>query len=354
MASDTTHVAGAEGTKTYTNSFTCIPDSVAFRPQRTTPKPVVKGLQTAMVVGPPGEEIFTDKHARVKVQFHWDREGSRDEHSSCWIRVSQAYAGKGWGSVSIPRIGQEVIVDFLEGDVDRPIIVGRVYNAEQMPPYELPANKVVTGLKSNSSPGGGGYNEIIVNDTKGKELMQIHAQKDLDATIENNETRTVVGGTQTVTVKGNATPTVQAGKRAVEVSGGDYSATSTDAIKLHGIGKGVSILGESEGVGIVGTSKGVSVTGTGKGVTINGDGGPGVGIVGKPNFDAHGVSSASLTGPEVFIGDKSVKIHGTKIELATAGGSITIDAAGVTIAGNMIKSSASGTHDITGALVKIN
>ncbi len=120
----------------------------------------MQGCQTAVVVGPAGEEIYTDKYGRVKVQFHWDREGKKNENSSCWIRVSQPWAGKEWGAVSIPRIGQEVIVDFLEGDPDRPIIIGRVYNGEQYAAVRLARRGMISGIKSNSTPGGGGYNEI--------------------------------------------------------------------------------------------------------------------------------------------------------------------------------------------------
>jgi type VI secretion system secreted protein VgrG len=157
---------------------------------------VVQGCQTAVVVGPGGEEIFTDKYGRVKVQFHWDREGKRNESSSCWIRVSHPWAGKGWGAVSIPRIGQEVIVDFLEGDPDQPIIIGRVYNAGQMPPYGLPGQAVVSGVKSNSTKGGGGYNEIILDDTKGNELIRVHGQKDREKKIEHDE-RVEIGNDRT-------------------------------------------------------------------------------------------------------------------------------------------------------------
>ena len=132
----------------YSNSFTCIPDALPFRPQRTTPKPVVMGVQTAVVVGPAGQEIFVDKYGRVKVQFPWDREGKHDADSSCWIRVSQSWTGKGWGHIANPHIGTEVIVAFLEGDPDRPIIVGRVYNASHMPPYPLPAAAPILGSKS--------------------------------------------------------------------------------------------------------------------------------------------------------------------------------------------------------------
>jgi type VI secretion system secreted protein VgrG len=144
----------------YVNHFQCIPHPTPFRPPRLTSTPLMRGTQTAIVVGPAGEEIHVDKYGRVKVQFHWDREGKYDEHSSCWVRVSQPVAGKGWGAMWIPRIGQEVIVDFLDGDPDRPIITGRVYNAESMPPYTLPDEKTKSTLKSYSSKGGGGFNEI--------------------------------------------------------------------------------------------------------------------------------------------------------------------------------------------------
>src|SRR5262249_46273604 len=140
------HTASVAGTYTsqeaspivYGNEFECVPAALPFRPPRRTPRARVDGTQTAVVVGPDGEEIFTDKYSRVKVQFHWDRDGKLDENSSCWIRVGTLWAGKQWGVIHIPRIGQEVIVDFLEGDPDRPIIVGSVYNADQMPPYKLP------------------------------------------------------------------------------------------------------------------------------------------------------------------------------------------------------------------------
>ncbi len=179
--------AGGGQGLTYRNSFDCIPFSTPFRPARVTPEPFVQGCQTAVVVGPGGEEIYTDKYGRVKVQFHWDREGKKNENSSCWIRVSHPWAGQGWGAISIPRIGQEVIVDFLEGDPDQPIIVGRVYNAEQMPPFPLPGKAVISGVKSNSTKGGGGNNEISLDDTKGNELINIHAQFDQQKKVERDE-----------------------------------------------------------------------------------------------------------------------------------------------------------------------
>ncbi len=166
--------------------FQSINSKQPFRPARTTPKPVLNGPQSAIVTGPSGEEIWTDKHGRVKCQFHWDRYGSYDEKSSCWIRVSSIWAGKSWGGVAIPRIGQEVVVEFLDGDPDRPMITGRVYNGEQTPPYTLPEGKVFSGMKSNSTKGGNGYNEFVFDDTKGNELIRVHGQFDMDSTIEND------------------------------------------------------------------------------------------------------------------------------------------------------------------------
>src|SRR6267143_1570311 len=185
-----------EGDPSYRNSFACIPAKTTLRPPRRTPQPVVQGCQSAVVVGPGGEEIYTDKYGRVKVQFHWDREGKMNENSSCWVRVSHPWAGQGWGAVSIPRIGQEVIVDFLEGNPDQPIIVGRVYNAEQMPPFGMPGGAVVSGIKSNSTKGGGGFNEISMNDTKGTELINIHAQYDQQKKVEHDE-RVNIGNDRT-------------------------------------------------------------------------------------------------------------------------------------------------------------
>ncbi len=170
----------------YENHFACLPYELPFRPAMVTIKPVIAGPQTAVVVGPGGEEIFTDKYGRVKVQFHWDRAGKYDGDSSCWLRVGTLWAGKPWGSVFIPRIGHEVIVVCLEGDPDRPIIVGSVYNADTMPPYELPANKTRSGVKTDSSIGSGGFNEIRFEDLKGKEQIFIHGQKDSDTRIEND------------------------------------------------------------------------------------------------------------------------------------------------------------------------
>jgi type VI secretion system secreted protein VgrG len=177
----------------------------------------VHGAQTAEVVGPAGEEIYPDKYSRVKVQFHWDREGKKNADSSCWVRVGTPWAGKQWGMIHIPRIGQEVIVDFLEGDPDQPIITGSVYNADQMPPYTLPANATQSGIKTRSSKGGSpdNFNEIRFEDKKGSEQLFIHAEKNQDIEVENDETHWVghdrkktIDNDETTHVKGNRTETV--------------------------------------------------------------------------------------------------------------------------------------------------
>ena len=191
--------SGKDPLLTYQNVFTAFPSALPFRPKRLTAKPVVQGSQTAVVVGPKGEEIFTDKYGRVKVQFHWDRKGQNDEDSSCWLRVAQLMAGRRWGASFWPRIGQEVIVDFLEGDPDQPIVVGVVYNADQMPPYlgqgPDPKHKndnKLSGFKSNTTKGGQGFNEWRFDDTKDKQQIFVHAEKDVDVRVKNDRRENVL------------------------------------------------------------------------------------------------------------------------------------------------------------------
>jgi type VI secretion system secreted protein VgrG len=183
------------GTQTgdYSCRFSAIPASQNYRPPRRTPKPFVQGPQSAAVTGPAGEEIYTDKYGRVKVQFHWDRYGKKNETSSCWMRVSHPWAGKSFGAIHIPRIGQEVIVDFLEGDPDQPLITGRVYNAEQMPPWDLPGNMTQSGILTRSSKGGAysNANALRFEDKKGEEQLWLHAEKDQLTEVENDEDKWV-------------------------------------------------------------------------------------------------------------------------------------------------------------------
>jgi type VI secretion system secreted protein VgrG len=210
------------GGSLFSCSITAIDKQQVYRAPRITPKPIVQGPQTAIVVGKSGEEIWTDQYGRVKVQFHWDRYGKEDENSSCWIRVSQVHAGKGFGGIDIPRIGEEVIVSCLEGDPDRPIITGRVYNDDNKPPTGLPSAGMVSGLKSNSTPGGGGYNEMVMDDTSGSEKITIHGQYNMDTTVENDQTLTV-NNNRTTTIAVDDAATV--GSNQTKDVGADYTET---------------------------------------------------------------------------------------------------------------------------------
>src|SRR3954465_5217203 len=194
----------------FKSSFTAIPFDTPYKPERSTDLPRAYGYESAVVVGPKGEEIFTDNYGRVKVQFFWDRRGRKDDKSSCWVRVSTGWAGKGWGVITPPRIGQEVLVAFLNGDPEDPIIVGRVYNAEQMPPYALPGNKTQSGIKTRSTLGGtpDNFNEIRFEDKKGSEQLFIHAEKNQDIEVENDETHWV-GHDRTKTIDNDETTLVK-------------------------------------------------------------------------------------------------------------------------------------------------
>ena len=242
----------AGGELLHQTSFTAMDAQHPFRASRPLAKPIVQGPQTAIVVGPAGEEIWTDEYGRVKVQFHWDRYGEMNENSSCWIRVSQLWAGKQWGAMHLPRIGQEVIVDFLEGDPDQPIITGRVYNADLMPPYGLPANQTQSGIKSRSSKGGGpeNFNELRFEDKKGQEEVYLHAERHLSTVVEAGESRSVGGSRSTVIQKdetlrikegnrtetlerGNDTLRVELGNITIEAPAGTYSV-SAKAVAITG------------------------------------------------------------------------------------------------------------------------
>ncbi len=242
----------------YHNEFRAVPSSVTIRPERTTRKPLVEGVQTAIVTGPAGEEVYPDEHGRVKVKFHWDRKGENDQTSSCWIRVSQLWAGEGWGAMAIPRIGQEVIVDFIDGDPDRPIIVGRVYHGANPPPYGLPAEKTKTTIMSNSSLGGGGYNEIRFEDKKGEEEIFVHGQKDWNVLIEhdknqkivNNETKNV-GVDLTVQIGNNETYLI--GNSQIHQVGNNRSRTvgNNESIRIGANKTEIVNISSTETVGAV-------------------------------------------------------------------------------------------------------
>ena len=290
--------------------FTAINSKQQFAPERMTAKPIIAGTQTAIVVGKSGEEIWTDKYGRVKVQFHWDREGKDDEESTCWMRVSHPMAGKNWGWISLPRIGQEVVVSFMEGDPDRPLITGRVYNAEQMPPYDLPANQTQSGIKTRSSKEGtaDNFNEIRFEDKKGEEELYIHAEKDCNRVVENSDTLTVGyddddapncdEGNQTIKIYNDRTETIEKGNETLTIETGN---------RVESIDKG----------------------------------------------------NDTLT---IKMGDRDTKINAGKdtleamqsIEMKVGANSIKIDQSGITIKGIMIKVQGSAMIEETAPLIKIN
>ncbi|MFZ4409507.1 MAG: type VI secretion system Vgr family protein [Paracraurococcus sp.] len=227
-------VRHSAGRREYGNDFTAMPATAPFRPARTTPVPRIAGAQTAIVVGASGKETWTDKYGRVKVQFHWDRYGKKDETSSCWVRVAQGWSGVNWGAFALPRVGQEVVVTFLEGDPDRPLITGCVYNGDNPVPYTLPDNQTRTTFKTNSSPGGGGFNEIRFEDAKDKEELYLHAQKDLKAEVLNDRTQDI-GHDDVLTVKNDRKVTVTEGAESLTVSQGDRTVTVATGKETHSV-----------------------------------------------------------------------------------------------------------------------
>lgn len=227
----------------YKNTFTSFPKNTPFKPPITTPIPQIP-TQTATVTGKAGEEIWTDKYGRIKVKFHWDQSGTTDDKTTCWIRVMQHWTGNQWGFVFIPRIGQEVVVQFINGLASHPLVTGCVYNEENMPPY-LPDEPTKSTIKTNSTKGGGGFNELRLDDKKGSEQVYIHAQKDMDTMVLANKTTTVQKGNREITIqegnytntlqKGNETKTLQNGNRTVMITGNqDHTTTKNYTHKVQG------------------------------------------------------------------------------------------------------------------------
>lgn len=253
-----THSFAFDGTAvSYGNTFSCIPADTPYRPDRRTPKPRVAGIETATVVGPSGQEIHTDKHGRIKVQFHWDREGGNDDHSSCFIRVVQPWAGAGWGFVFIPRIGMEVTVAFVHGDPDRPIVTGTVYNGENLTSYEMPDEMTKSTIRTQSSPGGDGYNELTFEDKAGEEEVFLQAQKNLRELVKNDHS-TEIGNDQTLDV-GNDQSTTVGNDQTLDV-GNDQSNTIGNN-QSTSVGKDQSLdVGENQSSS-VGGDKSASVSG---------------------------------------------------------------------------------------------
>jgi len=279
---------------------------IPFRPDQETPRPTVNGVESATVVGPAGEEIHTDEFGRVRVHFHWDRESKMDQNSSCWIHVSQPWGGAGYGGSSLPRIGQEVLVDFLGGDPDRPVIVGRVYTGLQKTPYKLPENKTQSGWKSNSTGGGGGYNELMFEDAQGKELLRMQAEKDLTKLVKNDESVNI-GNDRTKSVGHDDTHTV--GNDRSRVVGNNESVT---------IGVNQTITVGANQTTTVGGDRKVTVTGS-QVVTVLGEGGIPACLT-------------DVTGGYEVTASKTVRVSAPeKITLECQGSSITLEPGKITI-----------------------
>ncbi|HKV24489.1 MAG TPA: type VI secretion system tip protein TssI/VgrG [Candidatus Acidoferrum sp.] len=339
--------AGGDTGEHYSNHFHCIPYSVPYRPLRNTRRPFVQGPQTAVVVGKAGEEIWTDKYGRVKVQFFWDREGKKNENSSCWVRVSQPWAGKNWGSINIPRIGQEVIVDFLEGDPDRPLITGRVYNDEQMPPYALAANQTRTTFMTRSTKGGGSsnYNELRFEDKKGDEQIFMNAEKDMDWRVEK-ESREFIGANRHMMVQSSQFEKVGGDKQS-QVAGKFIEKISGDT-SIHNGNKRMELIGSDLSITVGGDRK-EQVTNN-ESVTVGTNRKEEVGM--NVSLTAGGNRDVMISGNDALTAGQSVYISGAmnvviqagmELSLVGPGGFITISPAGVAIMGTMVMINSGGS-----------
>jgi len=352
---------------TYANDFHCIESKIPFRPTRRTPRPIVNGVQTAVVVGPSGEEIFVDKYGRVKVQFFWDREGKKNENSTCWIRVSHGWAGKNWGMIAHPRIGQEVIVSFLEGDPDCPIITGRVYNAEQMPPYDLPSKMTQTGIKTRSTKGGtpANFNEIRFDDLKGQEELYVHAERDEVIIVERDKSESVgrnetisIGANRTEAVGGSETLTV-AKDRSRTVSLNEIVTVALTRTHTVGVNEAITVGGAQEvtvgGVRAV-TVGGAQTTQVGavRSVTVGGDQSSDVGGSMRVNV-GRDTAHETAKNHTIQVGKKFMLDADEEITLKTGDASITMKKSGeITIKGSKITIKGSGDVIVKGSKILQN
>jgi type VI secretion system secreted protein VgrG len=375
----------------YRNEFECLPFDLPFRPLRETPRPVVKGTQTAVVVGD-DPEIEPDKYGRVKVHFRWDPQAARGLDTSCWVRVAQFWAGRQWGAQFIPRVGDEVVVAFLEGDPDQPLIIGSVYNADNMPIYKLPENKTQSGIKTTSYPGGTSqnFNQITFEDKKGAEQVIIHAEKDMAVTVEDNYTLNVgaaqkdpkKAGTSSTTTFGDTSYTVTKGDYSFSVSAGKagyfvkgpvtetfddtQSTTVTNSIAISSKSSFVHVTSPTEILLTVGgstlrmTPDSIVLSAT----KIHFEGG--AKVTGKaPLVAFEGTADFKASAPNVIVDGKSdaaFQSSGGPVTVSAAstatlgvgGNTVMCDTGKVAVSGAQVKAAASGTHEITGALVKIN
>lgn len=343
----------------YGNKFVCLPAATVYRPPRRTPWPQIRGPQSALVVGSSGQEMLTEQYGRVKVQFYWDREGKKDENSSCWIRVAQNLAGNTWGLQFLPRIGQEVLVEFLDGDPDRPIITGSVYNAEQMPPYALPDQQNKSGLRTRSTTEGSDqtFNELTFDDTKGQEQIFFHAERDFVREVENDDSLKVgydvkSPGNQTIQIynnrdvtleNGTDTLTIQTGDRSVTIDKGNDSFTISEGNRTVTISKGNLTVTLNEGNESVTLDKGnqtITLTGGNRTVTLD-----------KGN-DSLSLSAGNHS-IECQAGSSTISAM-QSITLKCGANSVTINPEGVTIKGTMISIEGTAQVSVKGPMVQVN
>ncbi|MCY2992012.1 MAG: type VI secretion system tip protein TssI/VgrG [Planctomycetota bacterium] len=345
---------GSGGGEDYSNTFTAIPDKVVFRPARITPKPVIQGAQTAVVTGPKGEEIWPDKYGRVLVQFHWDREGKKHQdgkQTSCWMRCAQGSAGRGWGSMFIPRIGQEVLVTFLEGDPDQPLVTGVVYNADQMPPYTLPDEKTKSYIKTNSTLGGEGFNEIRIDDLKDKEQIFIHAQRNMDTRVRHDSMERVIANRHLVV--GYEKDGKKSGDQREMVYHDKHTKVHGNQIEHVGGDMQLLIGGVDGGQGnqdIVIKANKKEQIGADDHLHVKGkrcekvDGDQSL-TIGQNQQEKVGMKHAVEAGQEIHLkaGMKVIIEAGMQISLVGPGGFVDIGPAGVTIQGIMVKINSGGS-----------
>lgn len=328
----------------FTNRFTCIPD-VNYRPLRKTPKPRIFGTQTAVVVGGNDEEIHTDEQGRIQIQFFWDRLSQRNTPGQYWVRCAQSIAGKNWGGIFIPRVGQEVVVTFLEGDPDRPLVTGVVYNGEQLPPYALPDNKTQSGFKTMSTTKGDAstFNELRFEDKIDSEEIYFHAERDFNRVVENNDSLKVgfekqEDGNQTIDVFNNQTITIGAS----DASDGSQSLTvKTD--RTITVQEGDNSLTVDKGNRAVTVSQGndeLTVSQGDRSVSID------------TGNDTLTVQSGNLT-IEVSAGTATIEA-GQTIELKVGGNSITIDNSGITISGTTVTVEGEASVEVTSPASEVN
>lgn len=334
-AKDKTHFTirpGMEGKPYYRNSFTCIPAARLARRPLPVLKPIVRGPQTAKVVGPSGQEIHTDKYGRIRIQFPWDRYGTKNEKSSCFVHVAQALAGSNWGTVFIPRIGMEVVVQFLDGDPDRPLVTGAVYNGANKPPWALPDGMTKSGFLSRSTLSGAtaNANELSFEDKKGAEKIVFHAEKDFQREVENDDTLDV-GHDQTRTIKNNRTTTISEGNDATTIAKGNRSETINKGNETLDIKMGNRALTLDQGNDTLTLKLGNHTTEA---------------KVGKITLDAQQGVFLKCGSNTVEVTPQGIKVNGLQVSIEAT--------TKAEIKATMLEMTGSGMAKLAGGIVKIN